>query len=45
MPKLPSSASQKLTWKAPTSTRNSPTKPAVPGSPMLAMVNSMNTVA
>ena len=32
-----------LTWKAPASVRNSPMKPLVPGSPTLAMVNTMNT--
>ena len=32
-PLAASAASQKLTWKAPSSTRNSPTKPLSPGSP------------
>ena len=38
-------ATQLLTWKAPSSTRNSPTKPAVPGRPTEAKVNSMNMKA
>ena len=41
----PSRASQKFTCKEPMMTRNSPTKPAVPGKPIAAMVNSMNTSA
>ena len=45
MPVVMSAASQVETWKEPTITRNSPTKPLVPGSPIEAMVNSMNTAA
>src|SRR5437764_1098620 len=34
-----------LTWKVPTSDRNSPTKPLVPGKPTEASMNTMKTAA
>ena len=45
MPVAAKSAIQVLTWKAPTMTRNSPTKPLVPGMPTEASMNSMKISA
>ena len=42
-PVVAKNATQVLTWKMPSSVRNSPTKPLVPGRPTLAMVKIMKT--
>ena len=45
MPVAAKAATQVLTWKAPSMTRNSPTKPLVPGRPTEASMNTMKTTA
>ena len=45
MPVVARNATQVLTWNAPISDRNSPTKPLVPGRPTEASMNTMNTAA
>ena len=44
-PVVAKNATQGLARKAPSSVRNSPTKPDVPGRPTLAMVKTMKTTA
>ena len=44
-PVVAKNATQVLTWNTPSSVRNSPTKPLVPGRPTLAMVKTMKTSA
>jgi hypothetical protein len=44
-PEVAMKATQGLALKAPSSVRNSPTKPAVPGRPTLAMVKTMKMTA
>ena len=43
MPVVATAASHGFTWKAPTSTRNSPTKPLRPGSPSEDSDTTRNT--
>ena len=44
-PVVAKKATQVLAWNAPSSDRNSPTKPEVPGRPTLAIVKTMKVKA
>ena len=43
IPILPITATMKLTLKAPTKTKNSPTNPLVPGKPKVAKTKTINS--